>query len=85
MDAYGLFHYSRYLQYREMITNKDLIAYGRQEEQRRMQDRSIYLLHRIRVIESDMKEKLVVLQQLRVEYDQLQEQRAKINQTQLPL
>lgn len=68
-----------------MITNKDLIAYGRQEEQRRMQDRSIYLLHRIRVIESDMKEKLVVLQQLRVEYDQLQEQRAKINQTQLPL
>lgn len=58
-------------------------AYGRQLEQERLGDRAVYLLHRIRTIENDMKTKLLVIQQLRREYDELQEKRGLQNQTKL--
>lgn len=71
--------------YPGMITNKDLIAFGRKQEEDRLQDRCIYLLHRIRVMEDDMKFKLQVVQQLRVEYDDLKRRRGELSQLQLEI
>lgn len=66
-----------------MIRNADMAAYGRQLEEERLGDRAVFLLHRIRVIEDSMKESLTVVQQLRREYDAIQEKRGLASQTRL--
>ena len=66
-----------------MITNKDLLAFGREQEEKRQADRCIYLLHRIRIIEDDMKVKLEVAGELRREYDKLMLQRGLKSQLNL--
>lgn len=63
------------------MTNKDLVAYGRKLEEERLSDRAVYLLHRIRVIEDEMKMRLVILQQLRQEYDEVKLKDAERRQT----
>lgn len=55
-------------------------AYGRELEEERLGDRAIFLLHRIRVIEADMKMKLETVQKLRREYDEIQVKRGLENQ-----
>lgn len=53
------------------MTNPEMAAYGRQLETERAEKRSVWLLHRMRTIEDDMKLKLETLRELRTEYDQL--------------
>lgn len=65
------------------MTNQDLAAYGRKLEEERLGDRAVFLLHRIRVIEDDMKMKLTAVQALRKEYDVIQEKRGLASQTKL--
>lgn len=66
-----------------MITNRDLLKFGREQEEKRLGDRAVFLLHRIRVIDDDMKVKLETLQALRREYDDIKAKQAAWRQVEL--
>lgn len=66
-----------------MITNRDLLDYGREQEEKRLADRALFLRQRIRQIEDEMKAKLQIVKELRTELDDIQEKRGLKNQGKL--
>lgn len=65
------------------ITNRDLQQFGRDQQEKELSDRALFLRQRIRHIEDEMRQKLLILKELRTEFDKIQAERGLKNQTQL--
>lgn len=65
------------------LVNRDIQAFGREQQEKELSDRSVFLRTRIKHIETDLKEKSLILNQLRAEFDALQTARGLKSQTKL--